>query len=79
MVKTSRELWIELNEDRYECPECGFRTPNLAHFRRHLVLWPGPAGYSGLQCGLPAPLECAVLLDATTGIYHLRFNPADVK
>ncbi len=37
MVKTNREIWIELNEDRYECPACGFRTPNLAHFRRHLA------------------------------------------
>ena len=36
-MKTNREIWIELNEDRYECPACGFRTPNLAHFRRHLA------------------------------------------
>ena len=36
MVKTAREVWIALNEDRYECPDCGFRSPNLAHFTRHL-------------------------------------------
>ena len=35
-MKTSREIWIALNENRYECPVCKFRTPNLAHFRRHL-------------------------------------------
>ena len=37
MVKTARQIWIALNEDRYECPVCGFKTPNLAHFRRHLA------------------------------------------
>ena len=36
MVKTSRQVWLELNNDRYECSVCGFTSPNLSHFKRHL-------------------------------------------
>ena len=35
MVKSAREMWIDLNQDRYKCEACDFRTPNLAHWCRH--------------------------------------------
>ena len=35
MVKPAREMWIELNHDRYRCDCCGFRSPNLTHYLRH--------------------------------------------
>jgi hypothetical protein len=36
------------------------------HFTRSLVLVPGPAGYSNVQCGLPEPYDCAVLFSTQT-------------
>ena len=36
MVKSAQEMWHDLNFDKYTCPECGFRSPNHAHWYRHV-------------------------------------------
>jgi hypothetical protein len=36
MVKSAQELWLQLNSDRYRCDECGFVSPNHAHWYRHV-------------------------------------------
>ena len=45
-------------------------------FSKSLILDPGPAGYTGLQCGLPEPLDCAILYDDERGSGN-KFNPND--
>jgi photosystem II stability/assembly factor-like uncharacterized protein len=41
-------------------------------FSKSLILDPGKAGYTGLQCGLPEPLDCAILYDDGSSESDLR-------
>jgi hypothetical protein len=60
---------------------------NGRSFRRSLRLDPGGAGYSSLQCGLPAPQDCAVLYNnegyalgkGGSDLVFRRFSSARVK
>ena len=36
MVKSAQELWLDLNQGKYKCPECGYQSPNHAHWYRHV-------------------------------------------
>ena len=48
-------------------------------FRRSLQLVPGQAGYSAIACGLPPPLDCAVLFDAGGALEFLKFDSRALK
>ena len=60
---------------------------NGLHFRRSLQLDPGGAGYTSVQCGLPAPDDCAVLYNnegyalgkGGSDLVFKRFSSAHVK
>ncbi len=53
---------------------------NGVSFPRSLVITPGAAGYTGLQCGLAAgPHDCAIVYDAGGRIDFMPFSTADVK
>ena len=32
----ARELWLQLNEKKFECPACAYNTCNGAHWTRHV-------------------------------------------
>ena len=36
MVKTARELWLQLNENKFECTACNYSGHNGAHWKRHI-------------------------------------------
>ena len=53
---------------------------NGATFTRSLLITPGGAGYTGLQCGIAAgPHDCAVVFDAGGKINYMPFSSKDVK
>ena len=53
---------------------------NGATFTRSLVITPGSAGYTGLQCGIASgPHDCAVVFDAGGKINYMPFSTKDVK
>ena len=52
---------------------------NGMSFRRSLQLVPGQSGYSAIACGLPLPLDCAVLFDAGGALEFLKFDSRTLK
>ena len=57
---------------------------NGASFPRSLRLWPGGAGYTGLQCGMLGDGKgsggnCGVLFDRGDGLYFVAFNSSNIQ
>jgi len=52
---------------------------NGVSFPRSLLITPGGAGYTGLQCGLPGANDCAVIFDAGGRTDFVAFSSKDIK
>ena len=52
---------------------------NGASFTRSLLIMPGSAGYSRLQCGLPGANDCAVIFDSGGHTDFVAFISKEIK